>query len=272
MYFLNKTKKAFTMIELVFVIVILGIVASISSELIAKVYGQYIVQRAQHRSAIKTELAASQIENRFNSAIPNTVYRIKFDGTYESIETASGTGDDYIGIQWIGADSESFSTASTPGWSGFCDLNDSDKSQINTDGSQLSMTDAIISYLYNGKTIVDSAVFFPNQYEEHNISGRTGEEQLNFDNTGTKTIAEQYKLAWSSYALIVENGDLYLYYNFEPSIKKDYTSNSQKALLLKNVTTFKFKGDGGTLRFKICKSERISEDVNLTSCKEKAVF
>ena len=49
------------MLELIFVIIILGIIASIASELIAKVYESYILQRAQYKANMKTELAAKQI-------------------------------------------------------------------------------------------------------------------------------------------------------------------------------------------------------------------
>jgi len=270
---IKEKRNAFTMVELIFVIIVLGIVSSVGAEIISKVIQQYIIQRAQHRGSIKAELAAQQIANRFSDAISGTVYRIKNDDSYESIASSlTVSGDQYKGIQWVGADSESFSTASTPGWSGFCDLDDSNKSTLNTDGSQLSMTNAIIGYLYDTKDISDSAVFFPNQYQEHNISSRNGDEELNFAIAGTKTIAEQYKLAWSSYAVVVVGGDLWLYYNFEPSVRHLYSDNSKRSLLLKNVTTFKFMGDASSLRFKVCKSERITEDVNITSCKEKAVF
>ena len=59
MYTKQTFKPAFSLLELVFVIVILGIVASLGSELIAKIYESYVLQRAQHRSSIKTELVAS---------------------------------------------------------------------------------------------------------------------------------------------------------------------------------------------------------------------
>jgi hypothetical protein len=74
-----------------------------------------------------------------------------------------------------------------------------------------------------------------------------------------------------SYALAVEGGDLYLYYNFAPKFNAS-RANASKSLLMKNISTFKFKGAGRTIRFKVCKEERISEDVNITACKEKAVF
>ncbi len=124
----KKLTPAFSMLELVFVIAILGIVASIGAELIAKIYDRYIVQRALHRSTIKTELAAIQIANRLTSAIPGTVYRDQNNDSYEPIDSDFPTGidsDDYKGLQWVGSDTESFSTAATPGWSGFCDVDSS---------------------------------------------------------------------------------------------------------------------------------------------------
>lgn len=269
------------MLELVFVIVILGIVSSIGAEIIANVYEQYIVQRAQHRASLKTELVTLQIANRLHYAIPGTIYRIKNDGTLESIESsfASGTGDDYIGLQWVGYDADSFeavssnSTPRKPGWSGFCDLNASSKDSIKTLGSKLSLTNDIITNLSsNTKSLSDAAIYFPYQDSEHNVSGRTGEDVIDLDNNASR-IAEQYKLAWTSYALVVDSsGDLNLYYNFAPSPKASY-SNTPKSLLLKNVTTFKFKGTVTGIRFKICKEEQIGDaDFNITSCKEKVAF
>ena len=67
--------------------------------------------------------------------------------------------------------------------------------------------------------------------------------------------------------------DLYLYYDFDPTPKVRISASSpQRSLLMKNISTFKFKGAGRTIRFKICKEENIGEDFNITACKEKAVF
>ena len=268
-----RLTPAFSMLELVFVIVILGIVASIGSEMIVKVYESYIVQRAEHRATLKTELAAIQIANRLASAIPGTVHRITINDNYEPINTAfpAGTGDNYKGLQWVGSDTDSFRATAAPGWSGFCDIdsNNSTQSSLSTPGSNLALTNTIIGNLSGGKTITDAAIYFPYDTAEHNISNGAG-ETITLDSNAS-TIVEHYKLAWSSYALVVENGDLNLYYNFAPTPQLLYT-NGTKSLLMKNVSTFKFQGAGRTIRFKICKQERISEDVNITACKEKAVF
>jgi len=265
------------MLELIFVILILGIVSSIGAEIIAKVYEQYILQRAQHRASLKTELASLQIANRLHYAIGGTVYRIKNTGTLEPIESsfAAGHGNDYVGLQWVGYDADSFEAVNTssgrePGWSGFCDLNASSKKKIKTLGSKLALTDNIIKNLSsNTKDLSNATLYFPYQTTEHNVSGYTGDDIIDLDND-TLTIAEQYKLAWTSYALKVENGDLYLYYNFTPSPAA--ALGTTKKLLLKNISTFKFKGSAGGIRFKICKEERISNDFNITACKEKVAF
>ncbi len=275
----NRLIPAFSMLELVFVIVILGIVASIGSEMIVKVYESYIVQRAEHRATLKTELAATQIANRLASAIPGTVYR-KNDiaGSIITEEINQGmtlTGDQYTVLQWVSSDTDSFSAAATPGWSGFCDIDNTSTTETNltTPGSDLEMTDTIIQNLSNDtKTIANAAVYFPEDNTVHYIAAGTG-QTITLDSNASR-IVEHYKLAWSSYALAVEDNDLYLYYNFNPTPAIAIPDTASRSLIMKNISTFKFKGAGRTIRFKICKQEPISDDgnENITACKEKAVF
>lgn len=277
-----KNRFAFTMLELVFVIIILGIVSSIGAEVIARVYEQYIIQRAQYKASTKTELAALQIANRLQYAIPGTVYRIRTNNAKEAIASdipAGSTSDDYKGIQWVGSAREAFEyTGATgsnlPGWSGFCDLSVSTATTVVSPGSNLAKASTIITNL--GGAIGSSAIYFA---KETNASV-VNTVSIVAGNTFTlnaivppRRLAEQYKLAWSSYALVVEGDDLYLYYNFTPSPAPlvSYTAGTKK-LILKGVTTFKFTGTENAIRFKLCRSEPIGDDFNVTSCKEKAVF
>lgn len=270
----NKMRHALTMLELVFVIVILGIVSSIGAEIIANTYESYIVQRAQYRATTKTELALSQIANRLRYAIPGTVGgRVSTADSFVPITNISAAT---MGVlQWVAYDGDSFEAISSladrkPGWSGLCDINASSASIINTPGSNLGLADTIIGNL--GGNIADAFIYFPDG-SAHGISTVSG-ENITLDSaltTGSK-IYERYKLAWSSYALSVEGGDLYLYYNFAPTYTVDLGNN--KKLLLKGVTNFRFKGSEGSLRVKICKTERISTDATETvrACKEKVIF
>jgi len=281
-----NSKKAFTMIEVVFVIMILGIVVSIGSEIIADVYRSYILERATHRSSIKTELAATQVANRLSYSIPATVIgRKSTDGSYRSISNLDSS--DYDILEWIGYDNDSFSSKITPGWSGFIDLDASSATQLKSNGSDIGTADAIITNL-GGSGIGDAGLFFAGQYNADNI-GYNGDtsgvvtvadssDNDIFDvnlSSGT-TISEHYKLAWSAYALKPQdngNGsfDLVLHYNYRPW-KGESLDDGLTQVLVKNVTVFKFVGSDNTIRFKICQRERIANDKNITICKEKAVI
>jgi len=273
MYRHNKN-NAFTLLELIFVILILGVVASIGSRVIAKVYEQYIIQRAQYKASFKTELAALQIANRLRYAIPRTLYRIKDDNSMEAFSNTPSASGSYIGLEWIGADGDSFEAGKTPGWSGFCDLNASSRNTVVTPGSDLALTQNTINNL--GGNLNRSVLIFANETNQTAVNvirsfDAAGNKIILVDNTPSRRLSEHYKLAWSSYALAVENGDLYLYYNFSPILAAN-RANGSRSLLLKHVTVFKFTGTENTIRFKICKSERIGDDANITACKEKAVF
>lgn len=277
-----KNRLAFSMLELIFVIVILGIVASIGAELIAKVYESYIVQRAHHRASIKTQLVINQIANRLRYAIPGTIVRRNSDFTVTETldENMTLDGDAYNVLQWVASDGDSFEAISgtttsdpllrRPGWSGFCDIDASTDTILSTPGSNFTLTNAIQGNLGGSGTF---AIYFPNDL---NVSGNprahtgTGTGETITLGSATDRIVERYKLAWTSYALVVESGDLYLYYNFLPTFGA--TIGANKSLLLKNVTNFKFEGRGHTTRIKICVEENIGDTVGIPSCKEKAVF
>ena len=270
----KRITLAFTMLELVFVIVVLGIVSSMGADMIAKVYRNYILQKAHHSASIKTELAVLQAVNRLQNSLRYTLTRIKSDGSMEPAMTTVPSGDDYIGIEWVGYDYESFSAKRGPGWSGFCDVQNSSASAISTPGSDLNFSDTVIKNLSSGsKSLSDAVVYFAGDtsYRANGVDSSSDGENLVLDDNAS-FISEHYKLAWSSYALIVEDGNLYLYYNFSPL--PGAQRGNDKALLLKNVTTFKMKVVGDTIRIKICKEERISEnaDDNISACKEKVVF
>ncbi len=267
-------RKAFTMLELIFVIVILGIVASLGSEMIVKVYQSYIVQRAQHNAYLKTELAALQIANRLNYLVPGTLFRIKNDDSTESfLAEQSLTSHNYKGFQWVAADMDGFNyydlTNKKMGWSGFCDVNSSTSTSISTPGSDITKAGVVIGNL--GGNINNSIIYFP--YTNYNVSGGSG-ENITLDSTipSGGEIREHYKLAWTSYAVVREgDGNLYLYYNFSP-IPGTARGNT-RSLLLENVGEINVKrAEGGTIRFKVCKTENIGETDPISACKEKAVL
>jgi len=276
-------RSGFSMIELILVIIILGIVSSIGADIIANVYESYIIQRAQHRASLKTELASIEIANRLAYAIPGTVVRKSAlnDATPTDINKPGVAADNIL--QWVGSDADSFKTidntaAATrrrPGWSGFCDVAATPLAgtAISTPGSNLGLTTTIIGNL--GGNIDNASIFYVtgNTLQSRGVSAATtAGETIGLD-TAVNTISEHYKLAWTSYALEAKtNGDLVLHYNFTPQRGVAIAGSSQ--ILLRNVSTFEFTGDGRTIRFKICTREDLGDGLaqGIAICKEKAVF
>ena len=234
----SKHRSALSMVEVIFVIIILGIVASIGSQIIVQVYESYISQRAIHRSSVKTELAATQLANRLAYSIPNTVIGRKIDGTdtFQAVEDIPIGTTDYKTLEWIAFDADSFGavTATTipdgrkPVWSGYSDVTNSSINSLSTPGSRLSKLSGIIDVLApSSKTIANTAILFPKTYTAgtvgftgnlagiasnnsniHPVNTNVGDETLTLDastNLGgiaRRTIKEHYKLAWTAYAVV----------------------------------------------------------------------
>ncbi len=145
-------KKAFTLLEVVFVIVILGIVASVGSTIIAQLYENYILQRAMHRVSIKTELAINQIVNRLAYRISTSIIARNPSGGYLNLSdvpmNVSNTNNTVL--EWIGYDNDSFSAANPAGWSGYCDTSATASPTISTPGSNLTFTRTVIDNVSGG--------------------------------------------------------------------------------------------------------------------------
>jgi len=318
-----RYKKGFSLLELTFVIVILGVVASIGSTLIAQLYENYITQRAMHRATLKTELAINQIVNRLTHRIGNSVISRKADGTYVPLVDMvyNTTNTDRAILEWIGYDNDSFESQATPGWSGYCDVAATASPNISTPGSNLGFTSTVIGNLAGGSVPALALLYNLNGLKDGNnvqspdcfgYDGNTScIHQVTILNNTTLTtnrpagpttsISDQYKLAWSAYAIVAinknalypEDGgkrdgiivpesvdtpksfDLELRYNYQPwaGIQFD-NANTPRSILARNVTSFKYSESGGTIRIKLCATERIGDDnsTNISVCKEKVVI
>ena len=166
-------KKAFSMLELIFVIVILGIVSSIGSQIIVQVYESYLMQSAVHNASIKTELAINQLSNRLNYRIDNSMLARKTGQTGTTVgvdihpagqvpldETAH-----YPILEWINYDNDSFifRKGSAAGWSGFVDLGNTTQTKfasIYTPGSSLNYIKPIIKHYTGTSDGTGGAIIF----------------------------------------------------------------------------------------------------------------
>ncbi len=290
------------MVEMIFVIVILGIVAAIGSKIIAKIYESYIYSRGINTLQSKTELALTQIAKYLSFRIKGSVIARKLPPNDTNITSLSMADGSYKILEWIGYDNEGFEgNSSTPGWSGFVDLASpyTNKTQIYSPGSDLTYAkDTINALSFGDVNLSDSnssaAIIFsglPNQFDikEYGWNDYTGNIHhkyvfrvknigsniLNFVEQNATTIYEHYKMTWSAYAIVpqgnVNDRNLTFYYNYRPWIGEKY-SDGNSSTLIEHVSTFRFKQTGETIRLKLCVFNPIGDDFNMTFCKEKVVF
>lgn len=304
-------KPAFTMIELVMVIVVLGIVSSIGAEIIVKLYTNYITTRSINRLQAQSELVLNEIAKRLQFRIKDSVIA-RNDSNFSDYVALTDANDSYQVLEWLGKDNDSFKGISKPGWSGFIDLDSPQTAKtagiygtLKTSGSDLNITNEIIKALSNntvsllqGDGLQKPALIFKGQtnfdlaqygwdgvdgnytYKVSYTAGGTN-DVLNFDeNTSNlNEIFEQYNLSWSAYSVVPEGNDtndfnLTLHYNYQPWENERYDQNSSSALLAQHVSTFKFTKIGDTIRLKLCINDAFqsNSDNNFAFCKEKVVY
>lgn len=232
----HRYNKAFTMLELIFVIIILGIVASIGSTVIAKVYESYIIQRAVHNASIKTELAINQLANRLAYRIDVSMLARKPGNTgyngaganpdiYPIFNVPIGQQNTYTAMEWINYDNDGFASSLQPGWSGFVDLNASAYASIKSIGSDLAQEQTVLTNLgvANNPAIVflgtdeyrnnAGASFIYDALTMYNPAGSifpvtlAAGDVLTFTAGGDRTLgqmvySEFYQLASSAYAVV----------------------------------------------------------------------
>ncbi len=238
----NGMQKGFTLFEIIMVIVILGIVAMIGTNIIAHMYENYMRSKYINVLEQKTELALESIVNRLKYRVKSTaIVREKNTNNIEWLNSEDLNAS-YDMLEWIGFDYESLQgesngTVSIPGWSGLIDLRNpaTDATQFVTPGSQLSYTADTMKALSYGKIDINDtsgsvrhpAIIFKkiesrtfegfgwdwDNLSDHNDThivhkDPTEEDVLVFDeNLSQKrvtTLIEQYRLCWSAYALVPE--------------------------------------------------------------------
>lgn len=297
-------RKAFTMLELVMVMVIMGIIASIGAEIVASLYESYMKTRAIERLQSQTELVLDQIANRLQYRIKDSV--IARDVVFTNYTTLPNAISTYPILEWIGKDNEGFlgehnNTAVVPGWSAFIDLDSAQtlNPNIHTRGSRLDFAENTLLALSNntvsltaGAGLQSPALIFKGkdsfdiaQYGWGGVDGnythrvrRNGNDILIFTEANPPTeIYEQYDLAWSAYALVpvgnANDFNLTLRYNYQPWENERYDNNASIAVLAEHVSTFRFTQVGDTIRLKLCISDaNRSGTFDFAFCKEKVVY
>lgn len=300
-------RYAFTLLELIFVIVIMGILAKYGVELLSQAYRSFIFSSINNALQSNSAAAVETIASRLQYRIKDSVIAREADFTFSAL--AGYTAGTAPILEWVGADIDSLrgNSSNLPHWSGIIDLNPSSATSLVSPGTDTGAVNTLIGVLSNGGSgINDAALYFIgsdsdiNNYgwngtalTDHNTSVMhsirrstvVGEENLfiptrgdtGADNTFTDTnVYEYYQLAWSAYAVGISDydattktGTLMLYYDYQPWKGERYTDGTP-VKLMDNVSTFRFKAVGAIVKIQVCVNSDLVEDYSL--CKEKTIF
>lgn len=298
-------RTAFTLLELIFVIVIMGILSKFGVEYLYQAYNTFIYAKINNELQARSELAVQTIANRLQYRIPqSTIKRIGTSTTFTLAPQIVANPDDYNVLEWIGYDSDGFRGSTTePLWSGIIDLNTTltTSAKLFSPDTNTSAIDALIQILSEGgSTIADAAVFFASADYDKDGFGWYGSATAVTDHTKSihpvkagsnidefttgfssgdfsgMRVYNRYFLAWSAYAIAHEGTQLFLYYNYQPWHGEKYSdypnNNIKKSLLMDNVDTFRIRPspDGTLFNIIVCVENNLTVDHSL--CKEKVIF
>ncbi len=297
--------KAFTMIELVFVIVILGIISKFGVEFLFQAYNGFIYSKVnntlQNSSATAVEFVAARLQYR----IKDSIIAREDDNSFKGLSGYSaGTANM---IEWVGYDIEGFRGDTDPYWSGVIDLatTKSSSTLLKSPGTNTLAIDDLIKVLSNDKSdINDAALYFvgsnnnvdtdygwdfssgafTDQTKAMHPIKSTGNPDEFAPNTGANNFigaSEYYQLAWTAYAVGIDNydstdnvGDLTLWYNYRPWQGENYKTDGTKVTIMENVSTFEAMGVGSLITIKVCVKSLLLKDEgkDYSLCKEKTIY
>ncbi|MFA6193160.1 MAG: type II secretion system protein [Sulfurimonas sp.] len=295
-----RFRNAFTLIELVFVIVVMGIIGKFGVEFLAEAYKGFIFTNVnntlQTNSATAVEFISTRLQHRIKDSIIARTSDPDFTTNFVALGSASG--ENYTILEWVGADIDGLrgnSDSSLPAWSGVIDLDLSNKTTIFSPETNTTEIDELINILSDGGSSIDDAALY---FVGSNSDIKTGygwngiaisdQNRTMHPIVGGATFAsspadgnfseiyEYYQLAWSAYAVVMENydattkmGTLILYYDYQPWNGEKYT-NGKSATIMENVSSFQFMAIGSLVKIQVCTKSDLVEEYSL--CKEKTIY
>jgi len=293
-------KPAFSMLELIFVIVIIGVLSKFGIELMAKAYENYIFTKINNRLQNQSGSAIEFIAKRLSYRIPDSVIGRVDAGDYDGIQQLN-PNKAYRVLEWVATDIDGWRGESAPYWSGIVDLDESSNNFIVTPETNSTAINNLIGILsQSDSNMTDSAIYFIGSNSDinssygwqgaavtgpgaamHPIIGFSADEDNLTGNFGGVDLYEYYKLSWTANAIEIvddnkSNGtfNLVYYYDYQPWNGERYNdngSNIKSSIIMENVSTFQFMGVGSMIKIQVCVKSTLTRGAH-SICKEKTVF
>ena len=295
-------RLGFTMIELIFVIVIMGILSKFGIEFLAQAYKSFMYSSINNAMQAKSAAAVESIAARLQFRIKDSIIArdVTLPGLSFQALASSTLEDNATVLEWVGSDIENFRGDLLPNWSGIIDLDPSTNTILKSpDTNTTALNNMILTLSDGGSTIDDAALYFVGSDSDINQYGWDGIALNNhstsvmhpINDTGNidefisaiapdfngTDVYEYYQLAWTAYAVEhnVTSGDLILHYDYQPWTGKNYRDDGKAQLLMENVDTFRFKAVGSIVKIQVCVNTPMIDgttDGGYSLCKEKTIY
>lgn len=302
-------RYAFTMIELIFVIVVMAILAKFGVEFLAQIYNSFILTKINNNLQVKSETAVEQIASRLQYRIKSSVIgRNPTTGAFQSpAEINSSVASQYSILEWVGVAQDSFRGTTRPLWSGIIDIDASQALGASILVSPESNTTGINSVIANLRptgsttTLNDAALYFigadsniktgygwngtaittQNEAMHPIHTNATINEFVADSNLSGVDVYEYYQLSWTAYAVGITDyntttntGTLTLWYDYQPWEGETYDNNGTAITLMENVSTFQYNVVGSLLKIQVCTKSTLDAtgEGKYSVCKEKTIF
>lgn len=290
-------KKAFTMIELILTIVIMGILAGGTYISLANLYTKSAKSKAMSELSFDSTLISTQISALLSHRVPSTV--IGYDPLTPGFESIYSLSKEYKVIEWIGSDFESYKAKR---YSSFIDFNRSNR-DINmiyspdTTIEDVNSTALIFAGAFDEGGVVYGADFndsFGWHGNSHgfifDINASSVGEEIRLTSKPSK-IYEKYYLLKSAYAIAkyddinsscmvdlnttLTDKTLLLFYDYYPWKGETFCADGSVTILSNETKGFEVDFVNSNLQFNLTLQREIrkkGKNLNIQISKQKVVF
>lgn len=251
-----KFRSAFSMIELLFVIVIMGIVGGIALETIRQYYENIYRMQEYTQRVSDADHILDQVSGYFENAISSSIVnldQVENEGVCYG-PPVDGDANDYT-IAFVAPDQDTLRVSGTPGWSEDTLLGANNV--ITAMDADYGVSNTIITALYPASSLGNSAIYDSESSDVaactrfglnggaigsagyHRIAAGSMATALPLNTENNASNGKRKYLLRTGYAFrVLDNGNFTLYTNFRPWLGERYTAAAKINVLGDKVAHF----------------------------------